>query len=105
MVARWFESTAGDVGTRQREGRAMTRFVGTVAEFASEHAGHTLVILATEVMAVTYSAWTDDDGEVRSCWESEDEDVVETREQNLGCQSCGVFDGPSIDGDDVRYGA
>ena len=47
----------------------------------------------------------DDDGEVRSCWESEDEDVVETREQNLGCQSCGVFDGPSIDGDDVRYGA
>lgn len=76
----------------------------TVAEFAREHAGHTLVILATEVMAVTYSAWTDDDGEVRSCWESEIS-VAADREQNLGCRSCGVFDGPSIDGDDVRYGA
>ncbi len=32
MVARWFESTAGDVGTRQREGRAMTRFEDWVRE-------------------------------------------------------------------------
>ena len=32
MVARWFESTAGDVGTRQGKGRTMTRFEDWVRE-------------------------------------------------------------------------
>lgn len=78
--------------------------MASVAEFVAEHEGHRLVIYAVEVMDVTYSAWVDDDGEVRSCWETEDSDVVETREQRLACASCAV-DGPAIAEDDVWYGA
>ena len=91
VVGHGFDSRGGDVGTKQREGRAMTRFVGTVAEFASEHAGHDVRLCCIEVVDVSYYAAAGADGTLSTDWEVNDTYNVETRTTDAQCRTCGVI--------------
>ena len=68
----------------------MTRFVGTVAEFASEHAGHDVRLCCIEVVDVTYYAVAAD-GTLSTDWEVNDTSNVETRTTDVQCQTCGTI--------------
>ena len=69
----------------------MTRFVGTVAEFASEHAGHDVRLCCIEVVDVSYYAAAAADGTLSTDWEVNDTYNVETRTTDAQCRTCGVI--------------
>ena len=69
-------------------------------DFAREHEGHTLLLFCEEVMAVTYYADAQG-GTITTAWEVKDSDLVETKETRLGCRTCGVFDGPVMDPEQI----
>ena len=69
----------------------MTRFVGTVAEFASEHAGHDVRLCCIEVVDVNYYAVADADGTLSTGWDVDDTYNVETRTTDAQCRTCGVI--------------
>jgi len=69
-------------------------------DFAREHEGHTLLLFCEEVMAVTYYADAQG-GTITTAWEVQDSDVVETKATRLGCVTCGVFDGPVMDPEQI----
>ncbi len=69
-------------------------------DFAREHDGRTLLLFCDEVMSVTYYA-DSQGGTITTQWEEKDSDVVETKETRLGCRTCGVFDGPVMDPEQI----
>ena len=65
--------------------------VGTVAEFASEHAGHDVRLCCIEVVDVNYYAVADADGTLSTGWDVDDTYNVETRTTDAQCRTCGVI--------------
>ena len=65
--------------------------VGTVAEFAREHAGHDVRLCCIEVVEVSYYAAAAADGTLSTDWDVDNTYNVETRTTDVQCQTCGTI--------------
>lgn len=73
----------------------------TVADFARDHAGHSVRLCCIEVVDMSYYAVADADGTLSTGWEVYDTYNVETRSTTLGCVTCGIVDGPEVGSDEI----